>query len=122
MAKYVKHIRSSNRDGSPKDAFSTDSDTRQSFVHWIDTSTEIENVGKDRDAFKALVPQKSSDVNESDYTVIFCLLHSRDTFQIIDFPFMSQYELMLAHRFLTEDRRYKVGVVFRKVNLGLREA
>lgn len=99
-------------------AFSTDAETRRSFVEWIDASVEAENEGKNRAAFKALVPEKSSDLQEAEYTVIFCLLHTKEAFQIADLPFMSQYELMLTHRFLTEDRRYKVGIAFRKVQVG----
>lgn len=99
-------------------AFATDEMTRKSFSEWIEVSTEPENMKKDRAAFKALVPLKACDVDERDYTVVFCLLHDKDILDISDLPFMSQYELMLAHRFLTEDRRYKVGVVFRKIQLG----
>ncbi|WP_343713660.1 DUF6119 family protein [Inquilinus sp.] len=98
-------------------AFSTDAETRKSFVDWIDASSEPENDKKDRVLFKSLVPENSSDVNESEYTVIFCILHTKQTFSIMDLPFMSQYELMLTHRYLTEDRRYKVEVVFRKINI-----
>lgn len=99
-------------------AFSTDADTRRSFVDWIESSGEPENNGKNRSAFKALIPENSSDVKEHEHTVVFCILHENDGFELNDLPFMSQYELMLTHRFLTEDRRYKVGVVFRKVELG----
>lgn len=98
-------------------AFSTDAETRKGVGEWIDASAEPENEGKDRAAFKALVPPDVR-ISEPDYTVIFCLLHDKDAFAITDLPFMSQYELMLTHRFLTEDRRYNVGVVFRKVELG----
>jgi uncharacterized protein (TIGR04141 family) len=99
-------------------AFATDEPTRKSFSNWIGESVEPENQPKDRVAFKALVPLKASEVDERDYTVVFCILHDHETFQISNLSFMSQYELMLTHRFLTEDRRYKVAVVFRKVILG----
>lgn len=99
-------------------AFATDEATRNGFTEWIDASTEPENMFKDRRTFKALVPLKASDVDERAYTVIFCILHDKDRFCISSLPFMSQYELMLTHKFLTEDRRYKVAVIFRKIVLG----
>jgi uncharacterized protein (TIGR04141 family) len=98
-------------------AFATDADTRKSVAEWIDASLEPENDGKDRAAFKLLSPHDSR-IAEPDYTVIFCLLTEQPAFSISDLPFMSQYELMLTHRFLTQDRNYKVGVVFRQVQLG----
>lgn len=102
-------------------ALATDESTRKSFCDWIDASAEPENVNKNREMFKALVPLKSSDVDERAYTVVFCLLHEKEDFSISDLPFMSQYELMLTHRFLTEDRRFKVAVLFRKIELGNKE-
>ncbi|SBW15449.1 hypothetical protein BR10RB9215_C20110 [Brucella sp. 10RB9215] len=98
-------------------AFSTDAETRRSIGEWIDVSDEPENANKNRETFKNLISADAR-INEHDYTVIFCLLHDREEFTIGNLPFMSQYELMLTHRFLTEDRRFNVGVVFRRVELG----
>lgn len=96
-------------------AFSTDDETRESFSKWIEENQESENLLKDRDKFRSLVPKKCRDMNESEFSIIFCLLVGKDNFSVEDLPFMSQYELMLTHKFLTEDRRYNVGIVFRKV-------
>lgn len=98
-------------------AFATDSDTRKSVGEWIDISQEPENIGKNREAFKALSPHNVR-ISEPDYTVLFCLLTEQPVFNVSDLPFMSQYELMLTHKFLTQDRNFKVGVVFRQVQLG----
>lgn len=49
---------------------------------------------------------------------MFCVLHDDDDFSLENLPFMSRYELMQSHRFLTEDRGFKVGIVFRQVILG----
>jgi len=98
-------------------AFATDADTRKSVAEWIDASDEPENEGKDRAAFKALSPHDTK-IMEADYTVVFCLLTEQAAFTVANLPFMSQYELMLTHRFLTQDRNFKVGVVFRQIQLG----
>lgn len=99
-------------------AFSTDEQCRSDITNWIDGDAEHPNDAKDKAAFSAIVPLKNNDVEEKDYTVIFCILHDRDQFSVSDLPFMSKYELMLSHRFLTQDRRFNVGVALRNVQLG----
>lgn len=68
--------------------------------------------------FLALIPERSQDVLGEKYTVIFCILHNSDAFSLVDLPFMSRYELMLSQRYLTEQRKFKTGVVLRKVEHG----
>jgi len=99
-------------------AFSTDTACRTGMVAWIDADVDPVNAGKDKPSFLALIPEKKTDLNEKDYSVVFCVLHDDDDFSLNKLPFMSRYELMQSHRFLTEDRSFKVGVVFRKVMLG----
>ena len=99
-------------------AFATDQQCRADITAWIDQDTEHPNDAKNKASFSAIIPDKNSDVDEKDYTVIFCILHDRDAFAITDLPFMSRYELMLSHRFLTQDRKFKVGVALRNVELG----
>ncbi|MDZ4364888.1 DUF6119 family protein, partial [Brevundimonas sp.] len=99
-------------------AFATDQQCRADITAWIDDDGEHPNVGKNKASFSAIIPIKNSDVDEKDYTVIFCILHNRDAFSVSDLPFMSRYELMLSHRFLTQDRKFKVGVALRNVELG----
>lgn len=99
-------------------AFATDQQCRADITAWIDEDAEHPNDAKDKAAFSAIIPAKNSDVDEKDYTVIFCILHDRDAFDIANLPFMSRYELMLSHRFLTQDRKFKVGVALRMIALG----
>jgi hypothetical protein len=46
------------------------------------------------------------------------VLHDDDDFSLDKLPFMSRYELMQSRRFLTEDRNFKVGIVFQRGILG----
>ncbi|MBY3202003.1 DUF6119 family protein [Rhizobium laguerreae] len=99
-------------------AFSTDAACRTGMVNWINGDTDPTSEAKDKSAFIALIPEKKTDLDEKRYTVIFCILHDGQEFSLDQLPFMSRYELMLSHRFLTDDRSFAVGVVFRRVLLG----
>lgn len=99
-------------------AFSTDAACRAGMTAWIDADIDPVNVAKDKPSFLALIPEKKADLNEKEYSVVFCVLHDNEDFSLEKLPFMSRYELMQSHRFLTEDRSFKVGIVFRKVVLG----
>ena len=99
-------------------AFSTDQKCRSGMCAWIEADESATNAAKAKADFHAIIPEKNNDLDEKDYTVVFCVLHSENEFSIAALPFMSRYELMLSHRFLTEDRRFKAGIVFRKVLLG----
>ncbi|ASY73799.1 DUF6119 family protein [Sinorhizobium fredii] len=61
-------------------AFSTDEACRSGMIAWINENTEATNGTKDRPAFVALIPEKRTDLNERDFTIIFCLLHDTDAF------------------------------------------
>ncbi|WP_424814527.1 DUF6119 family protein [Roseococcus sp. YIM B11640] len=99
-------------------AFSTEEDTRKSMIDWIDQCVLPANSTKDKVKFKSIIPVKTKDLDDRQYTVIFCVLHSDAKFGVDDLPFMSRYELMSCHKYLTQDRRFQVGVAFRKVILG----
>lgn len=99
-------------------AFSTDQKCRAGMCAWIQADESDINAAKTKADFHAIIPERNNDLDEKDYTVVFCVLHDEDEFSIDALPFMSRYELMLSHRFLTEDRRFKAGVAFRKVLLG----
>ncbi len=99
-------------------AFSTDAVCRKEMTDWIETNTDEVNAGKNKAIFKSIIPEKSIDVLEGDYKIIFCVLHEAENFGIKDLPFMSQYELMNSHKYLTEDRKFKCGIAFKKVLLG----
>lgn len=100
------------------EAFATDDATRASILAWIEGSELPANDGKDKNIFKAFIPENSRDVNEREFLIVFCVLHSSNEFNINDLPFMAQYELMLTHRYLTQNRKFNVGLVFRRVLLG----
>lgn len=99
-------------------AFSTDNKCRSGMCAWIEGDESDVNATKAKADFRAIIPEKNNDLDEKEYTIVFCVLHDQDEFSIDALPFMSRYELMLSHRFLTEDRRFKAGVAFRKVLLG----
>lgn len=102
------------------DAFLTDASCRADMRTWIGEDEGPNNAGKDKSPFLALIPERSQDVFGQNYTVIFCILHASDSFSLSDLPFMSRYELMLSQRYLTEHRKFKTGVVFRKVEHGVK--
>lgn len=99
-------------------AFSTDTACRTGMAAWIDADVDAINISKNKPGFLALIPAKKADLDEKDYCVVFCVLHDENDFSLEKLPFMSRYELMQSHRFLTEDRSFKVGICFRKVILG----
>lgn len=100
------------------DAFLTDVGCRADMRAWIEGDDGEDNAGRDKAKFLGLIPQRSQDVFGQNYTVVFCILHTGSKFSLSDLPFMSRYELMLSQRYLTEHRKFKVGVVFRKVAHG----
>jgi len=85
---------------------------------WISADVDPVNVAKDKPRFLALIPEDKANLHERDYSVVFCVLHDQPDFSLKMLPFMSRYELMQSHRFLTGDRNFKVGIVFRQVILG----
>ncbi len=97
------------------DAFLTDAECRSDMRAWITDDAGEDNAGKDKPSFLALAPEKSQDVLGEKYTVVFCILHTSEKFSLSDLPFMSRYELMLSQRYLSEHRKFKVGVIFRKI-------
>lgn len=98
-------------------AFSAESVTRKGMRDWIDNNEEPQNVGKEKDLFKINIPENDTDVDEKTHDVIFCILTSADDMALTDLPFMTQYELMLAHRYLTHDRKFRSSMTFKKVDL-----
>jgi uncharacterized protein (TIGR04141 family) len=99
-------------------AICSDEPTRVGISEWILNDAHDTNADKNKARFATLLPPKAADFKDTDYTVVFCILHDSDEFTLDHLPFMARYELMLAHSYLTEDRRFKVGVCFRRVTLG----
>ncbi|MFW5500052.1 MULTISPECIES: DUF6119 family protein [unclassified Maridesulfovibrio] len=103
------------------DAFSSDESTRDSMREYIESTCSLVdsiNSGKDAASFTGLIPQKSNEVLENEYCVVFCVLHSKELFGIENLPLMAQYELMKTYKYLSETRKFKVDVVFKKVLIG----
>ncbi|MGK2285570.1 DUF6119 family protein [Pedomonas sp. V897] len=98
-------------------AFSTDDGCKDDIRKWIGkkSKTTKGNENKNTELFKSIIPEKSRDVKEEEYTVIFCILHESETFTLNDLPFMARYELMLSQRFLSNNRKFKVRVALRRV-------
>lgn len=103
-------------------AICSDEPTRVGIAEWVQNDDHDANATKDKARFAGLLPAKAADFNDTGYTVVFCILHDSDAFALGDLPFMARYELMLAHSYLTEDRRFKAGVCFRRVELGQAQA
>lgn len=85
---------------------------------FVESDEEPINASKNKSNFLKILPKNKAEINEKEYCVVFCILHEKPSLSINDLPFMSQYEFMRSHRFLTEDRNFKVSVVFRKVTTG----
>ncbi|MCS5712379.1 DUF6119 family protein [Candidatus Berkiella aquae] len=94
-------------------AFSTNATCRQEMRAWIDNNSHSA-----KDIFKSIIPEHNNDINESEYTIVFCVLHDSEKFDISDLPFMTQYELMNSHKYLTQDRKFKSCITFKRVKLG----
>jgi uncharacterized protein (TIGR04141 family) len=98
-------------------AFSAEAITRQGMRDWIDNNEEPENAGKANNDFKGIIRENDGDVDEKSHELIFCILTSAENMSLADLPFMTQYELMLAHRYLTHDRKFRSSVTFKQVDL-----
>ncbi|CCQ74230.1 Conserved protein of unknown function [Magnetospira sp. QH-2] len=72
---------------------------------------------KDKDAFKAVIPDDRPDITTNEYEVIFCILSDRNNLTVDSLPFMSRYELMHAHSYITE-MGFQCSISFQKVRLG----
>ncbi|MEE8659197.1 Sporadically distributed protein, TIGR04141 family [Acetobacteraceae bacterium EV16G] len=99
-------------------AFVTEADCRVQMAKFVESDEEPINASKNKSNFLKILPKNKAEINEKEYCVVFCILHEKPSLSINDLPFMSQYEFMRSHRFLTEDRNFKVSVVFRKVTTG----
>jgi uncharacterized protein (TIGR04141 family) len=98
-------------------AFSAEAVTRDGMRDWIDRNIEPENLGKDGSAFKNAIPKENYDVDERLYHQVFCILTEAENMTLSDLPFMTQYELMMAHRYLAQDRKFRASLAFKRVDL-----
>lgn len=99
-------------------AFATEMETRVQMRDFIENNDRDVNAGKNVAAFRDIIPVDHQSVSEPDFLILFCVLHERENFELSNLPFMAKYQLVKSHRYLTQDRRFNVGLVFRRVVKG----
>ncbi len=98
------------------DLFISEADARKQMREFIDEDildVNAVNYQKDASKFKEIIPEKSP--NDNDYTVILCIL-SEQKKALCDLPFMAQYEMYQTHKYLTNNRHFKVKLVNKIIN------
>ncbi|EPX4143113.1 DUF6119 family protein [Vibrio vulnificus] len=98
------------------DAFVKDIDTRKSMIEFINKNDNPENIGKDKDAFLSIVKEKRSELQESTFSVLLCILTYTKDMKIDDLPFMAKYELANTHKYLINERGIELAYAIRLVN------
>ncbi|HHX8295564.1 TPA: DUF6119 family protein, partial [Vibrio diabolicus] len=98
------------------DAFVKDIDTRKSMIEFINKNDNLENFGKDKDAFLSIVKEKRSELQESTFSVLLCILTYTKDKKIDDLPFMAKYELANTHKYLINERGIELAYAIRLVN------
>lgn len=97
------------------DVFISDDEARKQMRDFIDNSSQDSNkvnYQKDNNKFKDIVPEESP--LDTDYTIILCILTEKEK-RITDLPFMAQYEIYQTHRYLTNNRHFKMKFVNRLI-------
>ncbi len=98
------------------DAFVKDIQTRTSMIDFIHNNDNPENADKDKDAFLSIIKEKRSELQESTFSVLLCILtYSKDK-KIDDLPFMAKYELANTHKYLINERGIELAYAIRLVN------
>jgi uncharacterized protein (TIGR04141 family) len=72
---------------------------------------------KDKPSFKVIIPDDRQDITTNEYEVVFCVLSDKDNFEVDSLPFMSRYELMLAHSYISE-MGFQCSIAVQKIRLG----
>ena len=95
------------------DIFISDSEARNQMREFIDNdildSNKV-NYQKNSNKFKDVIPESSP--IDTNYTIILCILTEQEK-RIIDLPFMAQYEIYQTHKYLTNNRHFRVKFVNR---------
>ena len=100
------------------DAFLLEENTRKSMKDYLTkTINDKDSVNnkKSLSDIDNLIPVNNRDVIDRDYTVVAVILTEKNNFCISSLPLMAQYELMLTYNYLTENRKFKVDIIFVKV-------
>ncbi|WP_181136802.1 DUF6119 family protein, partial [Vibrio hyugaensis] len=98
------------------DAFIKDVNTRVSMRKFIETNSNKENESKEIEEFLSKIPESRSDLHDSSYSVIICILTFSEGKKLSSLPFMVQYELAKTHKYLNEERGIELFYALRKVN------
>lgn len=99
-------------------AFTSDQETCADMRRWLLEDDREWNQGKAKQQFLDIIPESREDVEEQNFCILFCILHTKPALGLDDLPFMARYELVKSHRFLTKDRKFNAGVAFVRVELG----
>ncbi|MDE1467974.1 DUF6119 family protein [Aurantiacibacter sp. D1-12] len=99
-------------------AFTSDQNTCADMRRWLGEDEREWNQGKLKQTFLDLIPETREEVEEQNFCVLFCILHTKPALGVGDLPFMARYELVKTHRFLTKDRKFQSGIAFLKVETG----
>ena len=98
------------------DAFSTEKTCREEMREWIQSNPNF--INNNKIILTDIIPEENSSVVEPNYKILFCILYDDENFNLNSLPLMSQYELMNCHKYLTQNRKFQCGIVFKKVILG----
>lgn len=98
------------------DAFVKDINTRKSMIDFINNNDNRENIGKDKNDFLSIIKEKRSELQETTFSVLLCILTYSKGKEITDLPFMAKYELANAHRYLQSERGIDLAYAIRTVN------
>lgn len=100
------------------DAFIKDISTRISMRNFIENNSNKENESKDIDGFLSKIPENRTELHDSSYSVIICILTFSEEKELSSLPFMVRYELAKTHKYLKEERGIELSYALRKVNKG----
>ncbi|WP_366664454.1 DUF6119 family protein [Vibrio coralliilyticus] len=98
------------------DAFVKDVDTRKSMIEFIKNNDNSENEKKDKNVFLSIIKEERSELQESTFSVLLCILTYTKDKNIDDFPFMAKYELVNTHKYLLNERGIELAYAIRRVN------
>jgi len=102
-------------------AFTSDQETCADMRRWLVEDDKEWNQGKAKQQFLDIIPEYRENVEEQNFCILFCILHTKPALGLDDLPFMARYELVKSHRFLTKDRKFEAGIAFVRVATGVED-
>ncbi|ASO31119.1 hypothetical protein CG015_18460 [Vibrio anguillarum] len=98
------------------DAFVKDEMTRKSMRKFIENNDNEENKYKNKMDFLSIISESRSELQETTFSVLLCILTFENNKKIEDLPFMARYELAKTHKYLINERGIKLSYAIRTVN------